>query len=89
VCKVGDNQCLIVASLALYPHAVSAATVGVEMGRGVDAHVHLVALVPDQPLLLGLLLVDIIDVAICTVCQRGYNICELHCIRVGSAIYAS
>lgn len=53
-----------VASLALDPDAVTSASVGVEVCPSVNTHVYLVALVPYQPDALGILLVDVVDIAI-------------------------
>ena len=62
--KVPNHQSPIIRVLALKPDTVSTHAVGVQETGCIDAHVDLVVLVADEALLLGLALVDVVDVAI-------------------------
>jgi hypothetical protein len=76
VAEVCDDKGLVVGSLALYPDAVAARAIWVEVRRRVDAHVYLIALVSYQPETLGILLVDVVNEAICEcVSYRGVYPC--------------
>lgn len=65
--EVRNDQSMGVRPLALYSHAVSTNSVGIESRSCVDTHVDLVILGTEETKLLGLLLIDIIDVAISNV----------------------
>ena len=62
--KVPNHQRTIIRVFTLQTNTVSADAAGVEDAAGVDAHVDLVVLVADEALLLGLLLVDVVYVAV-------------------------
>jgi hypothetical protein len=65
MCKICNDEAVSVGSLALEANTVPAYAVGVQNGSGIHTHVDLVVLHLDQALLLGLLLIHIIDEAIC------------------------
>lgn len=63
MCKIANDETLVVGSVAHQAHAVSSGATWVQDGGVVDTDVYLVADDLVQPLRLGLLLVDVVDVA--------------------------
>ena len=63
--KVCDDQGLVVGSLTLDSHTISTGAVGVQKRGSVDAHADSAPFIADQAKLLRLLLVDVVDEAIC------------------------
>jgi len=60
---------MVISLLALDAYAVSSHSIRVEHFRCIDAHVNLVVLHPDQALVLGLLLIDVVDKTVGRVCN--------------------
>ena len=63
--KVGDDESLVVRSLAHDTDTFTSWPIGVQCGRIVYAHVDLTSLCAKQTQLLRLLRIDIVDEAIC------------------------
>jgi hypothetical protein len=64
MCKVGDDESLVVSSLALNTNTLPPRAAWVEDRCSVDTHVHLTPLGLEKAQLLRLLRVDVLDEAI-------------------------